>query len=371
MLTSEPPLALTFDDVLLVPGHSTVLPHEVSLETSLSPRLPLALPFISAAMDTVTESAMAIAMGQLGGLGVIHRNLTPRAQADELRQVKQHGLTAAAAVGAGPEALERAALLTDAGADALFVDTAHGHSQRVLDTVMALAARYPLVTLVAGNVATADAAMALAEAGAHAVKVGIGPGSICTTRIVAGVGVPQLTAVGQVAHALAHTPVRVIADGGIRASGDIVKAIAAGAHAVMLGGLLAGTDAAPGEEFEHQGRRFKRYRGMGSLGAMTAGSGARDRYFQADQKAPEKLVPEGVEGAVPFRGAISGFVHQLAGGLRAGMGYVGAADLEALRHYDRFVRITPAGLGESHVHTLTLTAEAPNYASAPTRSTPK
>lgn len=361
MLTSEPPLALTFDDVLLVPGHSSVLPHEVSLATSLADTVVLGIPLISAAMDTVTESAMAIAMGQLGGLGVIHRNLTPAQQADELRLVKDHSLFAAAAVGAGPDALVRAALLTSAGADALFVDTAHGHSQRVLDTVKELAQRHPTVTLVAGNVATADAALALAEAGAHAVKVGIGPGSICTTRIVAGVGVPQLTAVGQVAAALAGTSVRVIADGGIRTSGDIVKAIAAGAHLVMLGGLLAGTDAAPGEVFEHQGKRMKRYRGMGSLGAMTAGSGARDRYFQADQKAPEKLVPEGVEGAVPFRGAISELVHQLVGGLRAGMGYVGAQDINALRHYDRFVRITPAGLGESHVHTLSLATEAPNY----------
>ncbi len=360
MLTSEPPLALTFDDILLVPCHSAVLPNEVSLATSLSDRLALRIPLISAAMDTVTEHAMAIAMGALGGLGVIHRNLTPPAQAEELRLVKAQGFAAAAAVGAGPEALERAALLEAAGADALFVDTAHGHSQRVLDTVKALSKRHPSITLVAGNVATRDAALALAEAGAHAVKVGIGPGSICTTRIVAGVGVPQLTAIGQVAQALADTHVRVIADGGLRQSGDIVKAIAAGGHAVMLGGLLAGTDAAPGETFENQGKWFKRYRGMGSLGAMTSGAGARDRYFQGNA-APEKLVPEGVEGAVPFRGAISELVHQLLGGLRAGMGYVGAADIAALRRHDRFVRITAAGLGESHPHTLSLTAEAPNY----------
>ena len=361
MLPTDPPVALTFDDVLLVPGASSVLPSEVDLATSLAPRLPLRMPLVSAAMDTVTGAAMAIAMGQLGGLGVIHRNFTPEEQAEAVRHVVAQGLIAAAAVGAGPEALERARLLTAAGASALFVDTAHGHSSRVVDTVRELVSRHPDAVIVAGNVATGDAALALAEAGAHAVKVGVGPGSICTTRVVAGVGVPQLTAVSDVARALAGSPVRIIADGGIRASGDIVKAIAAGAHAVMLGGMLAGTDAAPGEVFEHQGRRYKRYRGMGSLGAMAQGAGARDRYFQGKTQDADKLVPEGVEAAVPFRGAISAVIHQLTGGLRAGMGYVGAADIAALRAYDRFVRITSAGLGESHVHDVFITTEAPNY----------
>lgn len=361
MLVSDPPLALTFDDVLLVPGPSAVLPSEVDLSTSLAPGLGLRIPILSAAMDTVTEAAMAVALGELGGLGVIHRNLAPEQQAAEVRIVVAQGHAAAAAVGAGPEALERATALVAAGARALFVDTAHGHSQRVVETVRELARRYPEHVVVAGNVATADAALALAEAGAAAIKVGVGPGSICTTRVVAGVGVPQLSAIADAARALAGTPVRIIADGGIRASGDIVKAIAAGAHAVMLGGMLAGTDAAPGETFEHDGRVFKRYRGMGSLGAMAQGAGARDRYFQGKVQDADKLVPEGVEAAVPFRGAISAVIHQLTGGLRAGMGYVGAADIPALRAYDRFVRITSAGLGESHVHDVRMTAEAPNY----------
>ncbi|MBL8788680.1 MAG: IMP dehydrogenase [Deltaproteobacteria bacterium] len=361
MLPTDPPIGLTFDDVLLVPGPSSVLPGEVDLATRLAPGLTLRLPFLSAAMDTVTESAMAIAMAQLGGLGVIHRNLTPDHQAEEVRIVVAHGLMAAAAVGAGDEALVRARLLTGAGASALFVDTAHGHSARVLETVRELARAHPGVLIAAGNVATGDGALALAEAGAHVVKVGVGPGSICTTRVVAGVGVPQLTAIADAARALSGSAVTVIADGGIRASGDIVKAIAAGAHGVMLGGMLAGTDAAPGEVFEQGGRQWKRYRGMGSLGAMVAGAGARDRYFQGKTNDADKLVPEGVEAAVPFRGAISAVIHQLAGGLKAGMGYVGAATIEALRRYDRFVRITPAGLGESHVHDVMMTAEAPNY----------
>ncbi len=361
MLVADPPLGLTFDDVLLVPGPSSVLPSEVDLTTWLAPHLALRIPLLSAAMDTVTAAPMAVAMGQLGGMGVIHRNFDPQAQADEVRSVVAQGLPAGAAVGAGPEALERAQLLVEAGVCALFVDTAHGHSARVVVTVRELARRYPDHVIVAGNVATGDAALALAEAGAHAIKVGVGPGSICTTRVVAGVGVPQLTAIGDVARALKGSPVRIVADGGIRASGDIVKAIAAGAHVVMLGGMLAGTDAAPGEVFSHNGKTYKRYRGMGSLGAMAQGAGARDRYFQGKTQDADKLVPEGVEAAVPFRGAISSVIHQLTGGLRAGMGYVGAADIAALRAYDRFVRITPAGLGESHVHDVLVTAEAPNY----------
>ena len=359
------PIALTFDDVLLVPGPSEVLPGEVDVSTRLAPGLPLGIPVLSAAMDTVTEGAMALAMGRLGGLGVIHRNLPIAQQVSELAEVKRQGFRVGAAVGAGPEAIERAHALTAAGADALFVDTAHGHAARVLDTVRALVARFPQTPIVAGNVASGDGAMALADAGAAAIKVGVGPGSICTTRVVAGVGVPQLTAVSNAARAVMGYAVTIIADGGIRHSGDVVKAIAAGAHAVMLGGMLAGTDAAPGEWLEHQGRRYKRYRGMGSLGAMVQGAGARDRYAQggtgADAPEPQKLVPEGVEAAVPYRGTLSEVVHQLVGGLRAGMGYVGAANIEALRAYDRFVRITSAGLGESHIHDVLLTHEAPNY----------
>jgi len=366
MLSADPPIALTFDDVLLVPGASGVLPSEVDTRTRLGAGdggLALRVPIVSAAMDTVTEAPMAIALAQLGGLGVIHRNMTAEAQALEVRRVVDEQLVCGAAVGAGQDAIERAALLVEAGVGALFVDTAHGHSARVVETVRALAARFPRTPVVAGNIATPDAALALADAGATAVKVGVGPGSICTTRIVAGVGVPQLTAVSEVVKILSvRAPaVGVIADGGIRSSGDIVKAIAAGAHAVMLGGLLAGTDAAPGEVFERDGKAWKRYRGMGSLGAMQQGPGAKDRYGQARIEDAHKLVPEGVEAAVPFRGAVTEVVHQLVGGLRAGMGYVGAADIAALRAYDRWVRITAAGLGESHVHDVVLTAQAPNY----------
>ena len=360
MLPDALPIALTFDDVLLAPGPGDVLPGQVDLAVTLAPSLPLEMPLISSAMDSVTEASMAIAMASLGGLGVVHRNLTPADQANEVRNVKNTALLCAAAIGAGPEADERAARLVDAGVDALFVDTAHGHSTRVLQTVERLAARYA-VPVIAGNVATAEGARALAEAGAAGVKVGVGPGSICTTRVVAGVGVPQLTAIAEAARGLAGRDVVIIADGGIRASGDIVKAIAAGAHAVMIGSLFAGTDPAPGERFEQGGIVYKRYRGMGSLGAMSNGAGSKERYGQHDVSDARKLVPEGVEACVAYRGPLDDVVFQLLGGLRAGMGYVGAADLAALRAYDRFVRITAAGYRESHVHDVRMTTDAPNY----------
>jgi len=360
MLPADPPLALTFDDVLLVPGASEVLPAQVDLSTRLAPRLTLRVPLLSAAMDSVTEAPMAIAIARLGGLGVIHRNLTPERQAEEVAFVKAEGLPCGAAVGAGGQAEARAELLAAAGADALFVDTAHGHSARVLETVRALARRYDL-PIFGGNVASRDGARALGEAGAAGVKIGVGPGSICTTRVVAGVGVPQLTAIAEAARGLEGLPTTLIADGGIRASGDIVKALAAGAHAVMIGSLFAGTDPSPGDRFEQGGVVFKRYRGMGSLGAMSKGSGARDRYGQVAVSDVEKLVPEGVEASVPYRGPLADVAYQLLGGLRAGMGYVGAADLAALRACDRFVRITPAGYRESHVHDVHMTTDAPNY----------
>ena len=476
--------ALTFDDVLLLPAHSKVLPKDVDLSTALTRSLRLNIPILSAAMDTVTESRAAISLAQEGGVGVIHKNMTPRRQADEVRKVKkfesgiisepititpdttvrqvldltraqrisgvpvtQDGklvgivtsrdlrfetrydepvsrimtpkerlitvregtsreeilrllhahriekilvvdekfglkglvtvkdiqksseyprsakdsagrLIAGAAVGVGKGTEERVEQLIEAEVDLIVVDTAHGHSQGVIDRVRWIKKHYPKMQVVGGNIATASAAHALRDAGADAVKVGIGPGSICTTRMVAGVGVPQITAVANVADALASTDVCVIADGGIRFSGDITKAIAAGAHAVMVGSLLAGTDEAPGQIELYQGRSYKTYRGMGSLGAM--GEGSSDRYFQ-EGASTEKLVPEGVEGRVPYKGPMVNIIHQLIGGLRAGMGYTGSSNLETLRTNGEFVRITNAGIRESHVHDVTVTKEAPNY----------
>ena len=361
---------LTFDDVLLLPAYSTVLPAQVQLKTRLTRQIELKIPLISAAMDTVTESQTAIAMAQAGGMGVIHKNMRPSTQADMVRVVKattshaeaavdRHGqLRVAAAVGVGADLMERVQALASAGVDVVVIDTAHGHSQGVIDAVARVRDAYPEFALIAGNIATAGAVDALAAVGVDAVKVGIGPGSICTTRVVAGVGVPQITAIMDCAAAAAKHQLPIIADGGIKLSGDVVKAIAAGAHMVMIGSLFAGTDESPGVLVEHQGRRYKRYRGMGSVGAMQTGSG--DRYFQDGVEA-QKLVPEGIEGQVPYRGALADALYQLIGGLRAGMGYTGSADIEALRTKAEFIRITPAGLRESHVHDVTITREAPNY----------
>lgn len=478
--------ALTFDDVLLVPAYSQVLPRDVSLKTRLTRSIPLNIPVVSAAMDTVTEARMAIALAQEGGMGIVHKNLSIRQQAAEVSKVKRYEagvvkdpvtirpdmtvsdvlqlirqhkfsglpvvdeagrvvgivtnrdirfetnlnlpissimtprerlvtvkegasreevihllhkhrlervlvvndnfelrglitvkdilkssefplankdelgrLRVGAAVGVGGDTEERVAALVEAGVDVLVVDTAHGHSQGVLKRVEWIKTHYPQVQVIGGNIATGEAARALVDHGADAVKVGIGPGSICTTRIVTGVGVPQITAVHNVAEALAGSDVPLIADGGIRYSGDIAKAIAAGAHAVMLGGLLAGTDEAPGEIELYQGRSFKSYRGMGSLGAMQ--QGAKDRYFQDNEANVEKLVPEGVEGRVPYKGSVLNVLHQLMGGLRASMGYLGAPDIEHLRANACFVEITAAGIRESHVHDVQITKEPPNY----------
>jgi IMP dehydrogenase len=482
--------ALTFDDVLLQPGHSLVMPGDVSVTTRLTQRINLNLPIIAAAMDTVTESRMAIAMAQLGGIGVIHRNLTAEEQAMEVRAVKKFEsgmvvnpltiypdeplsealdimkkngisgipvvergpsgkpgklvgiltnrdvrfatnpdqpvselmtkdrlitvkdgvsqqeakrllhqfriekllvvdehyrciglitvkdmekqvaypnaskdergrLLVAAATNTGETGYLRAEMLIDAGVDVIVVDTAHGHSQRVLDSVTRIKKLSNSVQIVAGNVATAGGTRALIEAGADCVKIGIGPGSICTTRIVAGVGVPQLTAIMDSAEEAAKSNVPVIADGGIKFSGDLAKALAAGAEVAMVGSLLAGTDESPGDVFLYQGRSYKAYRGMGSVGAMARGSA--DRYFQQDIKDALKLVPEGIEGQVPYKGAVGSVLHQLAGGLRAAMGYVGAENLKAFRERSQFVRITSAGLRESHVHDVTITRESPNY----------
>jgi len=477
---------LTFDDVLLLPAESSVLPNDVSTVTQLTPGIALNIPIVSAAMDTVTEARLAVALARVGGIGIVHRNLSITDQVAEVDKVKrsesgmivepvtlrpgdsvaealqlmeryrisgvpivdddgilvgiltnrdlrfetdtsqpvsalmtdrnlvtapvgttlgeaseilhrnkieklpvvdadgrlkglitvkdiskrikypdatkddQGRLRVGAAVGVGTDALERAAALVDAEVDVLVVDTAHGHSHGVLEVVSRIKARHD-VELIAGNIATADAARALIDAGANALKAGVGPGSICTTRVVAGVGVPQVTAVYDISRAAAEHDVPVIADGGVRNSGDIAKAIAAGADTVMLGSLLAGTDEAPGEVIVHQGERFKEYRGMGSLGAMKARSFSKDRYFQGDVEDVDKLVPEGIEGRVPYKGPLVPIVHQVVGGLRQAMGYCGAATIEEMKAKTTFVRITLAGLQESHPHGVTITKDAPNY----------
>jgi IMP dehydrogenase len=477
--------ALTFDDVLLVPAYSNILPRDTSLRTQLSRRINLNLPLLSAAMDTVTESRLAIAMAQEGGIGIVHKNFTPALQAAEVLRVKRYEsgivsdpititadmkvsdvlaitrlhrisglpvvegkkvvgivtnrdlrfetrldlpvskimtpkaklivvkegasldeaqalmhehrlervlvvndafelrglitvkdilkatehpnackdaagkLRVGAAVGVGGDAEDRIERLVAAGVDVLIVDTAHGHSQGVLDQVARIKKRYPQVDVIGGNIATGAAAKALADAGADGVKVGIGPGSICTTRIVAGVGIPQVTAISAVAKALEGSGVPLIADGGIRYSGDISKAIAAGAYSVMMGSMFAGTDEAPGEVVLYQGRSYKSYRGMGSLGAMA--DGAADRYFQDSSVNVDKLVPEGIEGRVPYKGSVLSIVYQLCGGVRASLGYCGCANIQELRTNAEFVEISSAGMRESHVHDVQITKEAPNY----------
>nr|VFK36881.1 MAG: IMP dehydrogenase [Candidatus Kentron sp. SD]VFK40511.1 MAG: IMP dehydrogenase [Candidatus Kentron sp. SD]VFK78358.1 MAG: IMP dehydrogenase [Candidatus Kentron sp. SD] len=479
--------ALTFDDVLLVPEYSDILPRQVSLETSATRKIPLNIPLISGAMDTVTEDRLAIVMAQEGGIGIIHKNMTIKEQARQVRMVKKfesgvikdpitvspettirevialtyrhkisgvpvvdkealigivtsrdlrfetrleepvstvmtpadrlvtvreganrneirallhkhriekvlvvnsnfqlrglvtvkdiqkateypnackdehQRLRVGAAISIGENTEERVSALVEAGVDVLVVDTAHGHSEGVLNRIRWLKKHYANVDIIAGNIATGDAARALVDAGADAVKIGIGPGSICTTRIVAGVGIPQITAITNVSRALGDTDIPIIADGGIRYSGDIAKAIAAGAWSVMIGGLFAGTEESPGQVELYQGRYYKSYRGMGSLGAMSEQHGSRDRYFQEESTELEKLVPEGIEGRVPYKGPLSSVIHQLLGGLRASMGYTGSSTLRNLRRKTSFVQITTAGVRESHVHDVSITKEAPNY----------
>lgn len=367
---------LTFDDVLLIPAESHVLPNEVDLQTELAPNLKLKIPLISAGMDTVTEGAMAIAIALQGGLGVIHKNMSINAQAGEVANVKnvvvpsniakaavddQNRLLVAAAIGVTSDTFERAEALLEKGADAIVIDTAHGHSAGVLRKIKEIRTHFPKVTLIAGNIATGDAARALFDAGVDIVKVGIGPGSICTTRVVAGVGVPQITAIYDAATAAQEYQKPIIADGGMQYSGDIVKALGAGGNAVMLGSMLSGTTEAPGEIFESEGQKFKTYRGMGSVGAMAQAHGSSDRYFQGGVNEANKLVPEGVEARVPYKGDVSDIVFQIIGGLRSGMGYVGAATIAELRENAQFVKITNAGLRESHPHDVQITKKAPNY----------
>ena len=344
---------ITFDDVLLVPAYSEVLPREVSLKGRFSRNIGLESPFASAAMDTVTEARMAIAIARKGGIGVIHKNMTAEKQADEVAKVKAEGLKVAAGVGITADVLERVEKLAKAGVDAIVLDSAHGHSKGVIDALRAVKAAYPALDVVVGNIATAAAARDLIAAGADGLKVGIGPGSICTTRIVAGVGMPQLTAIADVAEVAGDIP--VIADGGLRYSGDVVKALAAGASCVMCGSMFAGTDEAPGDIVEVDGVKMKGYRGMGSIDAMEAGSA--DRYFQ---KGAKKLVPEGVVARVPYKGSVEDVIFQLEGGLRSGMGYCGARDLAAL-HKAQFVKISPATVKENHPHDVAIAKNAPNY----------
>lgn len=347
--------ALTFDDVLLVPSYSEVLPRDVSLKARFSRHIELTAPLVSAAMDTVTESPMAIAMAECGGIGAIHKNMSVECQSENVSRVKARNLQVAAGVGITDNVLERVQALVEAGVDAVVLDSAHGDSLGVVNALKKIKGAFPQLDVVVGNIATASAAVRLINAGADALKVGIGPGSICTTRVVSGVGVPQITAIYEVAQAARWSGVPVIADGGMRYSGDVVKALAAGADCVMLGSMFAGTDEAPGEVFEENGCKYKSYRGMGSLGAMRAGSS--DRYFQSGAK---KLVPEGVAARVPYKGSVSDIVFQIIGGIRSGMGYCGAENIAALQQA-RFVQITAGGLAENHPHDVTITEKAPNY----------
>lgn len=367
---------LTFDDVLLIPAESHVLPNEVNLSVQLAKNIKLNVPFLSAGMDTVTENSMAIAMALQGGLGVIHKNMTIQDQANEVATVKgvdltgnfdkaavddQKRLLVAAAVGVTSDTFERAQALLDAGVDAIVIDTAHGHSAGVLRKIKEIRDHFPEATLIAGNVATGEGAKALYEAGVDVVKVGIGPGSICTTRVVAGVGVPQITAIYDAAAVARKYGKTIIADGGIKYSGDIVKALAAGGNAVMLGSMFSGTTEAPGEIFEDHGQKYKSYRGMGSMAAMSQSHGSSDRYFQGGVNEANKLVPEGIEARVEYKGDVTDIIFQLVGGLRSGMGYTGAADIQTLTDNAQFVQISNAGLVESHPHDVQITKAAPNY----------
>jgi IMP dehydrogenase len=357
-------LGLTYDDVLLLPDESDVVPSEVNTRTRLTRNIEIDVPVISSAMDTVTEARMAIAMAKAGGIGIIHRNLSIEDQVKNVIEAKKSGL-AGAAVGVGDDGFSRASAIIDAGVDVVVVDTAHGHHRAVLEAVARIRKAFPDINIIGGNIATRAGAQALINAGVDAVKVGVGPGSICTTRVVAGVGVPQVTAIMEAHKACVKAGIPLIADGGLQFSGDIVKAIVAGADTVMLGSLLAGTDESPGEVLEINGLKYKGYRGMGSLGAMQSRgeqkSYSKDRYMQDDVLAEDKLVPEGIEGKVAARGPVATVVHQLVGGLRSGMGYAGAPTIADLQKNGRLIQITAAGLQESHPHDVLDVQAAPNY----------
>ena len=362
----------TFDDLLLVPSYSEVVPIQVKLETKLTKRISLSIPVLSAAMDTVTESKMAIALAELGGLGIIHKNMTIEKQVQEIKEVKKYPsnklestkdesghLRVGAAVGVSKQTMERIDALVAAGVDIIAVDSAHGHSKGVIDTIKEIRQKYPDLDIIGGNIISAQAAIDLIYAGATCLKVGVGPGSICTTRVVAGVGVPQLTAINDVYQVAKQYKIGIIADGGIKLSGDIPKALAAGADCVMLGSLLAGCTESPGDIFEVDGKQYKSYIGMGSLTAMQRGSS--DRYFQGGVKELNKLVPEGIEASVPYKGSIHDVIYQMMGGLRSGMGYCGCKTIEEMKSNAKFMKITNAGLKESHPHDVKHMKESPNY----------
>ena len=351
--------ALTFDDVLILPRFSSILPSNTDISLELTNKIKLKVPFLSSAMDTVTESNMAIAMAQEGGIGVIHRNLNIKKQSSEIKKVKNKKLLVGAAVGTNKEDFDRAKALIDSGADLIVIDTAHGHSKKVLEILSKLKKIKSKVPFCVGNIATGEAAKKLYNSGADIIKVGIGPGSICTTRMVAGIGVPQVSAIMDVKKALNKKNIKIISDGGIKFSGDIAKALAAGADAIMMGSIFAGTDESPGKKFKSGGKTFKRYRGMGSIGAMSAGSA--NRYFQSNFKDKSKFVPEGVEGRVEYKGKVSKIIYQLQGGLRSSMGYVGAKSLKEINKRAKFVKITKAGFYESMVHSVEVTQKSTNY----------
>ena len=351
--------SLTFDDVLLIPRYSNVLPAETDISLNLTKKISLKVPFLSSAMDTVTESQMAIAMANSGGIGVIHRNLNIKKQAEEVFNVKKKKLIVGAAVGTNKEDIERAKTLIDNGCDLLVVDTAHGHSQKVLRALSKLKKINKKIPVCVGNIATGEAAKKLYNSGADIIKVGIGPGSICTTRMVAGIGVPQISAIMDVKSALKNKKIKIISDGGIKFSGDIAKALAAGADAIMMGSIFAGTDESPGKKFKIKGKIYKQYRGMGSIGAMSSGSA--NRYFQKSFKDKSKFVPEGVEGRVEYKGNVSKIIYQLKGGLRSSMGYIGAKNLNQITKNAKFIKITKAGFYESMVHSVEMTQKSINY----------
>ena len=351
--------SLTFDDVLLIPRYSNVLPADTDISLNLTKKISLKVPFLSSAMDTVTESQMAIAMANSGGIGVIHRNLNIKKQAEEVFNVKKKKLIVGAAVGTNKEDIDRAKTLIDNGCDLVVIDTAHGHSKKVLKTLSKLKKIDNSIPFCVGNIATGEAAKRLYNSGADIIKIGIGPGSICTTRMVAGIGVPQISAILEVKNALKNKKIKIISDGGIKFSGDIAKALAAGADAIMMGSIFAGTDESPGKKFKFKGKFYKQYRGMGSIGAMSSGSA--NRYFQKNFKDKSKFVPEGVEGRVEYKGSVSKIIYQLKGGLRSSMGYIGAQNLGQITKNAKFIKITKAGFYESMVHSVEMTQKSINY----------
>ena len=351
--------SLTFDDVLLIPKYSDILPSETDISVNLTKKISLKVPFLSSAMDTVTESQMAIAIAREGGVGIIHRNLDIQNQTKELIKVKKRKLFVGAAVGTSREDIERAKSLIDNGCDLLVLDTAHGHSQKVLVTLSRLKKIKSSIPICVGNIATGEAAKKLYNEGADIIKVGIGPGSICTTRMVAGIGVPQISAIMDVKQSIKKKNIKIISDGGIKFSGDIAKALAAGADAIMMGSIFAGTDESPGKKFKINGKFYKNYRGMGSIGAMSSGSA--NRYFQKNFKNKSKFVPEGVEGRVEYKGNVSKIIYQLKGGLRSSMGYIGARNLSQIKKNAEFIKITKAGFYESMVHSVEMTQKTINY----------